>query len=102
MPPYGLIRMNQKDSPPPVASSAASQPSFVPASVYATGELDGESENDAPADMAAGQSPAALQGQAAAVFPQDDGHPVTVFFAADTAFDCEDGDSASGWPPGED
>jgi hypothetical protein len=32
-----------------------------------------------------------------AVFPQEENHPAPNFFAADTAFDCEDGDGAANW-----
>jgi hypothetical protein len=32
-----------------------------------------------------------------AVFPQEESHTEPAFFAADTEFDCEDGERAVGW-----
>jgi hypothetical protein len=43
------------------------------------------------------QGPLAAEMPSVAVFPQEESHPAPAFFAADTAFDCEDGDGAANW-----
>ncbi len=45
---------------------------------------------------------AAPQEQPAAAFPQDENSPVTVYFVADTAFDCDDAGCTAEWPSCED
>jgi hypothetical protein len=52
-----------------------------------------------PGTEAMEQGPPAPQMPPVAVFPQEENHPAPNFFAADTAFDCEDGDGAANWAP---
>ncbi len=47
------------------------------------------------------QNPAAPEAEAPAVFPQDESSPVPSFFAAETAFDCENAEGPQDWPAGE-
>jgi hypothetical protein len=53
---------------------------------------------ETPGNDAMEQGPPAPQTLLAAIFPQDESQPVPAFFAADTAFDCEDGEGAMDWP----
>jgi hypothetical protein len=47
-----------------------------------------------PGNEAMEQELPAPQMPPVAAFPQEESHPAPNFFAADTAFDCEDGDAA--------
>ena len=75
-----------------------SKPAVIPLAVLLALNPD---ENAEP-DTGAGQGPAAPQEAAAAVFPMDENSPAPLFFAADTAFDCEPGGGAQEWPAADD
>jgi hypothetical protein len=55
--------------------------------------------DEQPGDAAIEQGPPLPQMASAALFPQEESHPVPAFFAADTAFDCEDGEGSADWLP---
>jgi hypothetical protein len=50
-----------------------------------------------PGNEALEQGPPPPPMPSMAVFPQEENHPVPAFFAADTAFDCQDGEGAADW-----
>jgi hypothetical protein len=71
-------------APPGYAFSAAALGAF-------------SADEEAPENEAAEEF---SQEQATAIFPQDEGHPGSLFFVAETAFDCED--SSEDWSSSED
>jgi hypothetical protein len=55
--------------------------------------------DEQPGNDAIEQGPPLTQMPPEAVFPPEENHPVPAFFAADTPFDCEDGEGAADWTP---
>jgi hypothetical protein len=75
-------------------SPAKPQAVRQPFPLYALSALNLDEQ---PGDGAIGQGTPLPQTLPVAVFPQEENYLVPVYFAADTAFDCEDGDGAPGW-----
>ena len=53
--------------------------------------------SEQPGNEVLEQGPPPPQMPPVAVFPQEENYLMPVYFAADTAFDCEDGDGAASW-----
>jgi hypothetical protein len=82
----------RSNSPRPAKPQAAGQ--LLPLSALLALNLE-----EQPGEDAIEQGPPLPQMQPEAVFPQEENYPAPAFFAADTAFDCEDGEGAGDWAP---